>query len=87
MKHHLSLFQKVYRFYIDGFGNMTLGKTLWKIIFIKLVIMFAVLKLFFFEDFLGAQFSTDKQRGDYVLSELTGPVQANNTFLRQGEQQ
>jgi len=69
--------QRIYRFYMDGFRKMTVGKSLWKIIFIKLLIMFGVLKLFFFHDFLGTHFTTDTQRADYVLSELTRSVQAN----------
>jgi hypothetical protein len=56
---------------------MTLGKTLWKIILIKLIVMFAVLKLFFFHDFLQSNFSTDQQRADHVLAQLTGA--AGNT--------
>ena len=44
--------KKVFRFYVDGFRSMTVGKTLWAIILVKLFIMFAVLKLFFFPDFL-----------------------------------
>ena len=73
-----NIFQRVYSFYRDGFRRMTVGKTLWKIIFIKLIIMFAVLKLFFFQDFLGSKFTTDEQRADYVLSELTSTVRADN---------
>lgn len=65
---------RVYRFYRDGFRSMTLGKTLWKIIFIKLFVMFAVLKLFFFQDFLGTNFSTDEQRADHVLEQITRPA-------------
>ena len=61
---------KILRFYIDGFRSMTLGKTLWKLICIKLFIIFAVLKLFFFPDFLATHFETDRQRADYVLSRL-----------------
>lgn len=67
----------IYRFYLDGFKRMTIGKTLWKIIFIKLFIMFAVLKLFFFPDFLQTNFATDEQRADHVIEQLTGPVQVN----------
>lgn len=63
---------KVYRFYLDGFKRMTIGKTLWKIIFIKLIVMFAVLKLFFFPNFLKTNFSTDQQRADHVIEQLTG---------------
>ena len=62
---------RVFGFYRDGFRQMTIGKTLWKIIFIKLVIMFAVLKLFFFPNFLSTNFETDEQRADYVLGQLT----------------
>jgi hypothetical protein len=56
--------------YIDGFRNMTVGKTLWKIIFIKLIIMFAVLKVFFFKDFLGSKFSTDKEKSEYIIKQI-----------------
>lgn len=66
---------RIFRFYVDGFRRMTLGRTLWKVILIKLIIMFGVLKLFFFHDFLGTKFSTDEQRAEYVLGELTRPVQ------------
>ncbi len=72
-------FVRVYRFYLDGFRNMTLGKTLWKIIAIKLFIFFGVLKLFFFPDFLATQFTTDEQRADYVLEQLTSPVQSTTS--------
>ncbi|WP_278584690.1 DUF4492 domain-containing protein [Prevotella nigrescens] len=45
----------LYRFfdlYYDGFRSMTLGKTLWLVILVKLFIMFFVLKLFFFPNFI-----------------------------------
>ncbi len=67
-----SFFMSFYRLYRDGFQNMTLGRTLWKIIFIKLLVMFAVLKLFFFPNILNTQFSSDQQRADHVLMQLTG---------------
>ncbi len=62
---------RIFSFYRDGFKRMTVGKSLWKIIFIKLFVMFAVLKLFFFPNYLNTNFETDKQRGDYVLEQLT----------------
>jgi hypothetical protein len=61
---------RIYRFYRDGFRQMTVGRTLWKIIFIKLFILFAVLKFFFFPDFLATKFTTDTQRADYVIEQL-----------------
>lgn len=68
---------KIYRFYLDGFRRMTLGKTLWKIIIIKLVVMFAVLKLFFFPNYLHTNFETDEQRAEHVIEQITGS-RANN---------
>ena len=50
---------------------MTTGKKLWFIIALKLVIMFLVLKLFFFPDILKANYHSDKERGDHVILELT----------------
>jgi hypothetical protein len=67
-----SFLMRFYRFYRDGFQQMTVGRTLWKIIFIKLVILFVVLKAFFFPNFLKANFTTDQQRADHVLCQLTG---------------
>ncbi len=57
---------------------MTVGKTLWKIIFVKLFIMFAVLKIFFFPDFLHTKFTTDEQRADHVIDQITAPAQNRN---------
>jgi len=50
---------------------MTVGKSLWMIILIKLFIMFVILKIFFFPDLLKKNFSSDKERGDYVLENLS----------------
>ena len=76
---------RVLEFYIDGFRRMTVGRTLWKVILIKLFIMFAVLKLFFFQDFLGTRFTTDQQKADYVLEQITAPVQAQPALKQGGE--
>ncbi len=43
---------RAFDLYYDGFRNMTLGKTLWTVIIIKLFIIFVVLKIFFFPNFL-----------------------------------
>ena len=42
----------MYDLYYDGFRNMTLGRTLWAIILIKLFIIFAILKVFFFPNYI-----------------------------------
>lgn len=62
---------RIYRFYRDGFRRMSVGRTLWKVILIKLFVMFAILKFFFFPNFLGTNFSTDQERADHVARQLT----------------
>ena len=65
------MLKRVFNFYYDGFTNMsTSSRKLWVIIIIKLVIMFAVLKLFFFPDFLGSKFNTDEEKSEHVIEQL-----------------
>lgn len=60
--------RKIVHFYYEGFRSMTLGRTLWMIILIKLFVMFFILKLFFFPSFLGGKSAEEKQQ--YVGQEL-----------------
>ena len=62
--------QKVYRFYLDGFKSMTIGKTLWAIVLIKLCIMFLVLKLFFFKSEL-ADYNQPEEKSKHIIEQLT----------------
>ena len=59
----------IWNFYVEGFRSMTLGRTLWLIILVKLLILFFILRLFFFPNFLSSQ-PTDKDKGEYVAGEL-----------------
>jgi len=61
---------KLYTFYRDGFTNMKVGKTLWLIILIKLFIMFVVLRIFFFPNFLNSNFNDDESKAKHVRQEL-----------------
>ncbi|NCC25317.1 MAG: DUF4492 domain-containing protein [Deltaproteobacteria bacterium] len=63
-------------FYAQGFRSMTLGRRLWTIILVKLVVLFAVFKMFFFPDMFKEHFATDAERGGHVLHTLSGGVQA-----------
>lgn len=54
----------------DGFKSMTLGKTLWLIVIIKLAIMFLILRPFFFPNFLNSKFDDSDSKADYVREEL-----------------
>ena len=61
--------RRVFQFYYDGFRSMTLGRTLWLIIGIKLFIMFAILKVFFFPNFL-KQNASKGHEAEFVATEL-----------------
>lgn len=65
-----SLPVRIFRFYRDGFRSMTVGRKLWVIILIKLFILFAIMKLFFFPDILERDYDTDEQRAAAVRSTL-----------------
>jgi hypothetical protein len=69
----MGVLKRIFLFYYEGFKQMTVGKTLWAIILIKLAIMFLVLKIFFFPNYLKTNFETEDERIDYVIKELTTP--------------
>ena len=62
--------KSTYRMYRDGFRSMTVGRTLWIVIAVKLAILFLVVKMFFFPDRLQQDYDTDAERADAVRSEL-----------------
>ena len=64
----LIMLKKVYYFYRDGFRSMKVGRTLWLIIIIKLFIMFAILKVFFFPSQLGGM--TPEEKANTVRENL-----------------
>ena len=63
-----NIFSKIFHLYYDGFRSMTLGKTLWAIILIKLFIIFVFLKIFFFPNFLKQHAEGDES--SFVAGEL-----------------
>jgi len=60
----------LFTFYRDGFKSMTVGKTLWLIMIIKMFIMFVVLRIFFFSNYLNSNFHDDKSKANHVRQEL-----------------
>lgn len=71
-----SFLYRTFDLYYDGFRHMTLGKTLWVIILIKLFIMFAILKVFFFPDFI-SQHAEEGEEDRFVATELINRSVAN----------
>lgn len=65
MKRHLIA---IYNFYVDGFKNMTWGRQLWWVILLKIIILFFVLRAFFFKPVLAGK--SQEQRIEHVSNEL-----------------
>lgn len=65
-KHLLS---RIYHLYADGFRSMTIGRVLWAVIIVKLVVIFLVLRLFFFPDVL-ARKAAGGDKAEVVAAEL-----------------
>lgn len=64
----MAVLRKIAMFYYDGFRSMTVGRTLWAVILVKLAIMFLILKIFFFPATLRGM--DDSQKADFVSREL-----------------
>lgn len=62
----------VWNFYVDGFRNMTWGRPLWMLIFLKLIILFLVLRLFFFKPTLSGK--SEEQKIEYIGTQLIEQV-------------
>ena len=67
----IPIIKNIFQFYVEGFKNMRLGKRLWAIIGIKFVIFFVIMKILFFPNFLKENFSTDEERAEHILQNLT----------------
>ncbi|MFK0534650.1 DUF4492 domain-containing protein [Campylobacter jejuni] len=70
LKHLYFSISQIFNFYKEGFKNLTLGKTLWKIIFIKLFVMFVILKLFVFDVNFNSIFKNDNEKSNFVIENL-----------------
>ena len=62
---------KAVALYTDGIRSMTVGRKLWALIIIKLIVFFAILKVFFFPDILSSDY--DSERAKAVREALTSP--------------
>ena len=58
----------IWNFYVEGFRNMTWGRTLWWLILLKVIVLFAILRAFFFQPVLSGK--TDEQKMEHVGMQL-----------------
>ncbi len=66
-----NIFYRAYRFYADGIVRMTWGRGLWLLVLVKLFVMFAILRIFFFTPHMKNM--DDDRQADYVREQLTDP--------------
>lgn len=59
----------IWNFYVEGFRSMTWGRQLWWLILLKIVILFVVLRGFFFRPVLAGK--SEEQRIEYIGDQLT----------------
>lgn len=69
MKQPKNWIKAIFDFYWTGFQSMTIGRTLWLLIAIKIFILFFILRLFFFPNFLN-QLPDNDSKSNYVGNEL-----------------
>lgn len=58
----------VWNFYVDGFRSMTWGRQLWWLILLKVIILFLVLRAFFFTPVLAGK--NEQERIEHVGNQL-----------------
>jgi hypothetical protein len=63
--------KNIYSFYLNGFKNMTIGKTLWKIILIKLLVILVFLNYFIHDKSIKTEYKTYEEKVDFVFKNLT----------------
>jgi hypothetical protein len=67
-----TLVKRAIEMYAEGFGTLSpWARTLWIIILLKLFIMFAIFKLFFFRDTLQNRFNSTEERAAFVIDQIT----------------
>ncbi len=74
-----NLASRIWSFYRDGFRNMTWGRPLVWLIVLKLFILFAVLRVFFFKPAMAGM--TDEQKSEAVGERLAGSTSEQDNTL------
>ena len=78
----MNIVSSIIRFYADGFRRMTLGKTLWAIIIVKLFVLFAIVKVFLLPNHLNSVCDTPAQKSACVADSLTALSGASDSSSR-----
>ncbi|TLD97846.1 DUF4492 domain-containing protein [Helicobacter jaachi] len=66
----MGFWKRAIMLYVDGFRNLKLGKVLWRVIIIKLLIIFALLKVFVYDKNL-SHIGDEQAKSAFVMDNLT----------------
>jgi hypothetical protein len=67
----------VFMFYVNGFREMKLGKTLWKIILLKLAVILLFLNYFVYDRSIKSEYKTEDEKADFVYKNLVKKGEEN----------
>ena len=66
------MLKRIWSLYYDGFSHLPRwAKIVLAIVAVKLFIMFVVFKMLLMPNYLNSQYTTDKDKSNHVLNELT----------------
>lgn len=65
----------ILNFYVEGFRSMTWGRQLWWLILLKVILLFAVLRVFFFRPVLAGK--DEQQCIEHISTQLTNNPKYN----------
>lgn len=69
------MLKKIWALYRDGFRNMTWGKPLWVLIILKVIILFGILRIFFFKPTMAGL--DEEEKIETVGNNLTKTIKIN----------
>ncbi|GGD49783.1 hypothetical protein GCM10012288_24790 [Malaciobacter pacificus] len=62
--------KNIYLLYKEGFQNLTIGRILWKLIIIKLIVILLFLNTFVYDKTIKTEYKNDNEKIQFVLKNL-----------------
>lgn len=62
--------KNIFLLYKEGFSNLRVGKTLWKLIIIKLLVILVFLNFFIYDRNLNTEYETDDKKIEFIFNNL-----------------
>jgi len=66
----LKTLKNIFLLYKEGFSNLRVGKTLWKLIIIKLLVILVFLNFFIYDRNLNTEYETDDKKIEFIFNNL-----------------